>query len=118
MIYRLIDLPENIIGFKASWKVTERDCEEVLLPLVENHVEKTGDLNCLLVLKHFKTSAFKSLKRLLKCRIKWRRVAVVAESGVTKNMINFMSMFFPGEIKGFSKNEMDQAIYWASETSN
>ena len=121
MIYRLIDLPSNVIGFNALWRITEKDFEEVLIPSVQDHVGKTGKLNCLIILnnsvKHFTISALSGLKHLINWKTNWRRVAIVSESASTKLFINLLSTLFTGEFRVFSLNEMDKAIEWASQDS-
>jgi stage II sporulation SpoAA-like protein len=119
MIYRLIDLPSSVIGFKALWHLTEKDFEEVLIPSVQDHVGKTGKLNCLIILnnsvKHFRISALSGLKRLMHWKANWRRVAIVSESRTAKIFINLLSTLFTGEFRVFSLDELDQAIEWAAQ---
>jgi hypothetical protein len=119
MIYRLIDLPASVVGFKALWHLTEKDFEEVLIPSVEDHAGKTGKLNCLIILnnsvKQFQVNALSGLKRFMSWKDKWRRVAIVSESKSTRLFINLLSTLFSGEFKVFSLEELDEAIHWASQ---
>lgn len=118
MIYRMIDLPANVIGFKASWQVTEKDCEEVLSPNVNNHVEKSGQLNCLIVLhdlnKNFKSSAMRSLNKLKSWHNKLKKVAVVGDANSAKKFLETVGEEAPYECKGFSHEELNEAISWAA----
>lgn len=123
MIYRLIDLPSNVIGFKALWRLTEKDFEEVLIPSVQDYVGKTSKLNCLIILnnsvKYFRISALKGIQHLIHWKSKWRRVAIVSESASTKLFVNILSRIFSGEFRVFSMNEVEEAIEWASrDTKN
>ncbi|MBC7863908.1 MAG: STAS/SEC14 domain-containing protein [Bacteroidia bacterium] len=117
MMYSLIDLPKNMIGFKAQWQITERDCNEVLQPAVENHLQKAENINCVLVLnnfnEHLKNSALKSLKYFIKWRSKVKRIAIVAESEALKKIIGVLNTLMPAELKGFSSDELKMAIDWA-----
>ena len=119
MIYRLIDLPSNVIGFKAQWHLTEKDFEEVLIPSVENHVVKTGKLNCLILLnssvQHFRISLLNGLQHLMHWKSHWRRVAIVSESKSAKVFITLLSYLFGAELKVFSIDDMNKAIAWAAE---
>ncbi|PBQ32859.1 hypothetical protein CNR22_14115 [Sphingobacteriaceae bacterium] len=121
MIYRLIDLPSNVIGFKALWDLTEKDFEEVMLPSVENHVGKTGKLNCLILLnssvQHFRLSLLSGLKHLMQWKSHWRRVAIVSESKSAKLFVTLLSYLFATEVTIFSIDDMDKAIAWAAEES-
>jgi len=119
MIYRLIDLPSNVIGFNASWQLTEKDFEEVLIPSVEQHVGRSGKLNCLIVLnnslKQFRISALSGFIHLMHWKTNWRRVALVSGSKTRKVFFNLLSALFTGEFRVFSMDEMEQAIEWASQ---
>ena len=121
MIYKMIDLPTNLIGFKASWQVTEKDCDEVLVPIVEDYVEKTEQLNCLLVLhdlnRNFKTSTIRSLNHLKAWRGKLKRIAVVAEANSALLLLEMINMALPCEFKSFSHEQLNDAIKWASENN-
>jgi len=119
MIYRLIDLPSSVIGFKALWHLTEKDFEEVLIPSVQDHVGKTGKLNCLIILnnsvKQFQISALSGFKNLMHSKTHWYRVAIVSESKSTKLLINLLSTLFTAEFRVFSLDALDQAITWAAQ---
>lgn len=121
MIYRLIDLPSNVIGFKAQWALSEKDFEEVLIPSVESHVVKTGKLNCLILLnssvQHFRISLLNGFKHLMHWKLHWRRVAIVSESKSAKVFITLLGYVFGAELKVFTIEDMDKAIAWAAEES-
>jgi hypothetical protein len=118
MIHRLIDLPPNVIGFKAEWAVTERDCEEVIIPSVEGHIEKANQFNCLVILNDlnnsFKLSALQSLRKIKKLNYDIKRIAIVAESRTTRRLLKIINMLLPCEFKGFSQTEVGEAIHWVS----
>ncbi|HOZ86614.1 MAG TPA: STAS/SEC14 domain-containing protein [Bacteroidia bacterium] len=122
MIYQIIDLPPNMVGFKASWEVTKEDFEEVVIPCVQKHVEKMGQLNYLLVLntsiKNFSMGAwFKDVMMGVKHICKWRRAAIVTDSKTIKYFTGIFSLFVPGEFKGFSHEQLKAAIDWVSEAT-
>jgi hypothetical protein len=122
MIYQIIDLPPNMVGFKASWEVTKKDFDEVVIPCVQKHVEKMGQLNYMLVLntsiKNFTFYAWiKDALLGLKNFTKWHRAAIVSDSKAIKAFTKVFSMLMPGEFRGFSHNEIKEAIAWTSEES-
>src|SRR4051812_7426168 len=115
MIYQIIDLPSNIIGFKASWEVTKRDFDEVVIPCVQKHVEKMGRSNYMLVLNtsiqnYTFCSWLKDVLLSLKSLTKWNRAAIVSDSKVLKFFIDMVGVFMPGEFQVYSHAEMDEAI--------
>ena len=122
MIYQIIDLPRNIVGFKASWEVTPQDFDEVVIPCVQKHVEKTGHINYLLVLNtSLKTGAsgtwFKDAMLTLKTICKWNRAAIVSDSKALSYLPGILSFFVNGEFNVFTHDELPLAINWVSESS-
>ncbi len=120
MIYQIIDLPPRMIGFKASWEVTRKDFEEVVIPCVQKHVEKMGQSNYLLVLNSSISNYtfctwLKDVLLSLKTITKWKRAAIVSDSKVLKFFVELVSAFIPGELKGFKHSEMQYAIDWLAE---
>lgn len=120
MIYQIIDLPPNMVGFKASWEVTRQDFDEVVIPCVQKHVEKMGQLNYLLVLntsiKNFTFGAwFKDVLMSLKHLCKWKRAAIVTDSKAIKHFTSIFSFFMPGEFRAFTHEQMKEAVDWVSD---
>ena len=120
MIYRIIDLPPNMIGFKASWQVTQQDFEEVVIPCVQKHVEKMGQINYMLVLntsiRNFTFFAWlKDVLLGLSNITKWHRAAIVTDSKAVRTFTKIFSLLVPGDFRGFSHAEMQRAINWVAE---
>jgi hypothetical protein len=119
MIYRIIDLPANVIGFKALWDVTRQDFEEVVYPCVQNYVEKMGQTNYLLVLnssvRNFTFCAWlKDVLLVIKNLTGWSRAAIVTDSKALKMLTSVFNFFIPGEFRGFEHSELRRAIDWVS----
>lgn len=119
MIYPLIDLPPNVVGFKVLWQLSDRDFEEVVNPSLRQHVQKAEQLNCLLVLnnsiKNFTLSTLRNFKHL----VRWkgcRRVAIVAESKISIFLIGVLNMLAPVELKAFPHEKLKDAIRWAANS--
>lgn len=121
MIYRIIDLPPKMIGFKASWEVTKKDFDEVVIPCVQKHVEKMGQSNYMLVLNnsirnYTFCSWLKDVLLSLKHITKWNRAAIVSDSKVLKFLVELVGVFVPGELQIYSYDEMPRAIDWLAES--
>lgn len=119
MIYQILDLPPNMIGFKAAWKVTKKDFDEVVIPCVEKHVEKMGQINYLLVLGNsVKNLTFlawlKDALMSLKYLTKWNRAAIVSSSTAILILTKVFSILLPGEFRVFSRENINAAINWVS----
>jgi hypothetical protein len=123
MITYIENLPENMVGFRATGEVDERDFTEVVMPKVKELVERTNNLNYMLVLdtsiKNFSMGAwFKDVVLGIKYITKWNKAAIVTE---TEGIITFTEMFSilsPGEFKGFEHKDMQAAIDWCSEKTD
>ena len=119
MIQQITDLPENMVGFRASGEVTKDDFD-IVLKKVEEIVEKTGKLNYLLYLEtspaNFTIGAWVKDGLLGVQNItKWNRAAIVPDSEMVKKFTDVFSDLMPGEFKGFEMDDLQHAIDWTSE---
>ena len=117
MIHHLDNLPTNIVGFKAIGEITEQDFSETVLPKVKELIEKTGQLNYLLVLEtslnNFTIGAWmKDVMMGIKHITKWKKAAIVSDVAAIRNFTDFFSYLMPGEYRGFEHKDLDKAIEW------
>jgi hypothetical protein len=120
MIQYLQDLPSNIVGFKATGEITEKDFSETVLLKVQALIDKTDQLNYLLVLEtsvsNFTIGAWmKDVFLGIKYLTKWNRAAIVSDVEAIRSFTTFFSYLMPGEFKGFEHKNLQQAIDWAAE---
>ena len=120
MITLLNSTPPNMVGFRATGKVSMEDFENVVIPAVNELVARTNELNYLMVidtdLKNFAIGAwwqdaFMGLKQIAK----WRRAAIVSGVEGIKKFTNIFNFIMPGEFKAFDSSELEIAIHWVSE---
>ena len=119
MIQQITDLPENMVGFRASGEVTKDDFD-IVLKKVEEIVEKTGKLNYLLYLEtspaNFTIGAWVKDGLLgVQNLTKWNRAAIVSDSEIVKKFTDVFSDIMPGEFRGFEMDDLQHAIDWTSE---
>lgn len=117
MIHHLDNLPTNIVGFKAIGEITEQDFSETVLPKVKELIEKTGQLNYLLVLEtslnNFTIGVWmKDVMMGIKHITKWKKAAIVSDVGAVRNFTDFFSYLMPGEFRGFEHKDLEKAIEW------
>ncbi len=122
MIQQITDLPENMVGFRASGEVTKDDFD-IVLKRVEEIVEKTGKLNYLLYLEtspaNFTIGAWVKDGLLgVQNLTKWNRAAIVSDSEIVKKFTDVFSDIMPGEFKGFEMDDLQHAIDWTSEKTD
>lgn len=119
MITQLKDIPNTMVGFRASGEVTKEDFDKIILPAVAELLQRTDELNYMLVLdtplKNFTLGAWiKDALLGLNNLTKWNRCAIVSDS---ENINSFTSMFgkvMPGEFKGYKPEQIGEAISWTS----
>lgn len=120
MIQKLDNMPDNMVGFRALGEVVKDDFTHVVIPCVEQQIEKTGKLNYLLLLdtsiQDFSAGAWwQDAMMGIKNLTKWNRAAIVSDSEGIRKFTDFFSILMPGEFKGFHKEDLDKAILWTSE---
>ncbi len=119
MIKKITDLPDNIAGFVASGEISYADFENTVFPYVRNTVEKTGELNYVMILdlsfKNFSLRAsFQNLWLVVKYLSKWNRGAIISNSKLIKDFADISNILSPGEFKGFYHKDLFMAIDWVS----
>jgi hypothetical protein len=120
MIQELKDTPNTMVAFHATHAVTKEDFDKVVLPAVAELIKRTDKLNYLLILdmslRNFTFGAWMKDAMLgLNNLNKWNRAAIVSDSYGIKSFADIFSNVVPGEFRGFSHDELDEAIRWVGE---
>ncbi len=119
MLTLLTDLPDHVVGVEATAHVSKAEYENVLLPAIDALAERTDKIYFLYVVKtgldHFSAGAmWDDLKVGLQHFSQWKRIAVVSDNKVIKNMTNFFSFALPAHVKGFSLDRLEEAKKWVA----
>ena len=122
MVQQLTEVPNTMVGFRASGEVTRKDYETVIFPAVQDLVKRTGKLDFLMLidtpLKEFTLGAWWQDALLgLKELSKWHRAAILTDSSMINKFTDLFGKLVPGEFRGFKTEELNQAIDWVSEAS-
>jgi hypothetical protein len=120
MLQFINDLEPHVVGIHAIGEVTKEDIETVLIPRIDDLVKRQGEINYLMVLetdvKNFTAGAWwGDLKLGLKNFTKWNKIAVVSDQKGVEWFSDAFRFFIPGKSKGFSLNELDEAVKWITE---
>jgi hypothetical protein len=121
MIERISDVPEGVIGVRASGKLTKDDYVNVLEPALKEAVD-TGEARVLFVLPDFDglepeawlEDVKTGLGVELKNRSAWKKLAVVSGVDWVAKSMRFFAWAMPGELKVFEMDEMDKAKEWVA----
>jgi SpoIIAA-like len=117
VLERITDLPDTVLGFKASGELTGDDYRNVLIPAVEAALDKQEKLRLLYLLGNEVTgfsagAAWEDSKVGLAHVMKWEKVAVVTDKEWLRHSVNILGYLIPGETKSFSTKEEAEARAW------
>jgi len=95
MISKIENLPENVVGFRATRKVDSKDFTETVIFAVKDHIECRENLNYLLDLdtdiSNFTRGAWFSDAILgVQHLMNWNRAAIIANSSGVKNFYRYV----------------------------
>ena len=120
MIEVMTDLPERVLGLKASGEVTAEDYKTVLVPAVEEQLTRHKKMRLLYVFgEEFKGytggAAWEDAKVGMKHLTSFERVAVVTDVDWIENVIKAFGFAVPGEVRVFDDDDFEAARQWISE---
>src|SRR5438093_1054743 len=117
MIEIIKNLPEHVIGFRATGKVDKEDYEKILIPIVDNEAKKFGQLNFLLVLdtdvSNYSIGAWIDDALIgVKHLTQWHKIAIVSSQKAVVTLTDTLGHLIPGKSKGFLLTDLEDAIKW------
>lgn len=120
MIELMHDLPDRVLGLKASGEVTADDYQRVLVPALEEKLSKSDRVRLLYVLgddfdKYTGGAAWEDTKVGMKHLTAFDRVAVVTDVDWIESMVKALGFAIPAEVKVFDNDELQKARNWISE---
>ncbi|MSO41391.1 MAG: STAS/SEC14 domain-containing protein [Solirubrobacterales bacterium] len=123
MIERLEDVPEDVLGFRASGKITREDYREVLIPPLREAAESGDKIRMLFQLGPgldgyepggLVEDAKAEFQLGLGERSAWNRIALVTDVGWARRGLEFFAWMVPGESKAFGLDELGEARDWVA----
>lgn len=120
MLERINGLPDFVVGIKATGEVTKEDLETVLIPALDQQVEKYDAIHYLLHLEtdvqNWDFGAWVSDAKVgLKHLTKWKKIAVVSGQEGVQKFTDIFSKLTPGEARGYAPDQLETAKAWVSE---
>ena len=108
-----------MVGIHATGEVTKEDLDKVVLPRIDELVARQGEINYLLVLEtdvqNWTAGAWwNDIKLGIKNFTKWNKIAVVSDQKGVQWITDAFKLFVPGNSKGFSLKQLDEAIQWVT----
>ena len=120
MLERIEDLPEGVIGFRATGELTADDYDRVLIPAVEQALEEHEKVRMLYVLgdgfEGVTSGAMWDDTKLGMAHItKWEKLALVSDVDWLRHAVVLLGYLMPGHMKAFTTAELDDARAWVVE---
>jgi hypothetical protein len=121
MIEVLKGFPDNVLAIAAKGRVTAKDYDEVLIPKIDETIQRYGKVRCFYELgpdySGFDAgAAWKDFKLGVAHITRWERVAVVTDVGWIRGMMKAFRFLIPGDIRIFGVSEADDARNWIAST--
>ena len=117
MLSIIKETPPHVFGVKATGEVTADDLKNILLPGLQALTDTYGEIYYLLVLetpvKNFTAGAwFQDMLAGVKHLSSWTKIAVVTAEKSVENFTDVFSYLAPGEAKGYTPDELGEAMAW------
>lgn len=117
MIERITGLPDNVLGFEAKGELSSDDYEKVLIPAIDQALERNDKLRLLYVLggdfDGMSAGAMWDDTRVGFSHItRWEKIAVVSDKDWLRHSVDIFGYLMPGEVKAFTTAEASAARAW------
>ena len=117
MLEIMHDLPDRVLGIRASGQVTAEDYRTVLVPAVEAKLASAKKLRLLYVLgEEFEgmtgTAAWEDAKVGMRHFTAFERIAVVTSVDWVERMVKAFGFMLPGDVRVFDNEDLEEAWSW------
>ena len=121
MIERLEDMPEGVVGLRASGKLTRDDYREALEPALQEAMD-SGEARVVFVLADFDGLEAGAVPEDIKTglsvefahRKEWKRLALVTDVDWVAKAMRMFSWLMPGELGIYRLDELEEAKTWVA----
>lgn len=117
MINQLTDLPDGVIGFEASGKVTGEDYEKILVPALAKMSSDGSRTRLLYVLGpdfegYEAEAAIDDMKMGADAWGDFEKIAFVTDHTIYRGLVRGFGFLMPGEVKVYPMSELATAQKW------
>ena len=125
MVERIDGLPEGVLGFRLTGKLSRDEYHELMKPILAA-LERGEKLKLLVELPDEFAgldlgALWEDMKAAgsvgLKHRSAWQRFALVTDKDWVRHGVSAFGWVSPGELRVFEPGEREQAVAWVSEAS-
>jgi hypothetical protein len=117
MLEKISDVPDSVLGFRASGELTGDDYRNVLVPAIDAALQSRDKLRLLYILGDDVTgfsagAAWEDTRVGMEHFTRWEKVAVVSGKEWLRHSVNIFGYLIPGEIKAFPAEAEEDARTW------
>jgi hypothetical protein len=122
VIEMLDGMPDGVLGFRATGKLTAEDYTEGMMPALRAAAE-SGEMRIVYVLGEdfhgldagaMVQDAKAGFELTIGRRSSWKRLAMVSDLEWIRHSIHLLGWLAPGELKLFGVDQLDEATAWAA----
>jgi hypothetical protein len=121
MVETIADMPEGVIGLRASGKLTKEDYTGTLEPALKEAMD-SGEARVVFVIEDYEgiepSAAIEDIKTGLGVefahRKDWKRLAVVTDIDWMAKAMHAFAWAMPGELRVYGMDELQEAKSWAA----
>lgn len=119
MIRAINDLPDGILGFETSGKLTTQDYTDVLVPALDAATGSGRKIRIVLVFADAfdgieAGAVWQDLKTGMREWTAWESIALVTDHSWMRDAVHLFAWAIPGQVKVFPVSEREDAIAWGA----
>jgi len=120
MIEIMTDLPDHVLGLRASGEVTAEDYRQVLVPALEEKLRAHPRVRLLYVIgegfqEYTRKAAWEDAKVGMFHLTAFERTAIVTDVDWIENVVKALGFAMPGEVRVFDDDDLEKAREWVCE---
>src|SRR5580704_4753382 len=114
MIELINGLPDNVVGFVATGRVTREECRNVLRPVMEVSLRRHEKIRLYYEIGcRFPGAGWDNLEMIGVDRLpQWERIAVVTDTGWVRQTVNALRFLLASEVRVFTSFEAAEGREW------
>ena len=120
MIRDIPDLPEGVVGFEVSGRLSADDYRRALDPILERAATSGRKLRLVVVIGDdagFDAAVLLEDARAgLRSWSAWERIALVTDRGSIRDGVGLLGWALPGEVKVFGSIDRADAVAWVARS--
>jgi hypothetical protein len=121
MVETLADMPQGVVGLRASGKLTKEDYTGTLEPALKAAMD-SGEARVIFVIEDYEgiepSAAIEDIRTGLGVEVAhrkdWKRLAVVTDIDWMAKAMHAFAWAMPGELRVFGMDDLEEAKSWAA----